>query len=324
LLIAHWQRYRAALIAYDGGCLYNRLMMKLLFTAAAALMLLCACERGKTANAATGGQAGKRQADSPPAPPSVSAGQAPSAEALYRKRLSAALDAAGIPPDMRAAIEAADADAFASELAAATAGDRYLHLLVDKRHPLDPPDYTPGDLVPLNHPWGGKYRTSREGLLLRREAAEALGLMAEAARADDVTLTASSAYRSFAYQSEVYARNVREMGAEAADRESSRPGHSQHQLGLAVDFGSITDEFARTAAGRWMAANAAAHGWSLSFPDDYEALTGYRWESWHYRYTGVPLAAFIERRFSGLQQYALQFIRAWKEGGSDNADPLVF
>jgi D-alanyl-D-alanine carboxypeptidase len=83
-------------------------------------------------------------------------------------------------------------------------------------------------------------------------------------------------------------------------------------LGLAVDFGSITDEFAETAAGRWILANGPVYGWSLSFPDGYEQLPGYRWESWHYRYTGTTLAAFIDSWFGGIQQYALQFIHEWE------------
>jgi D-alanyl-D-alanine carboxypeptidase len=136
--------------------------------------------------------------------------------------------------------------------------------------------------------------------------------MAAEAHREGITLTVSSAYRSFDYQAEVYARNVRESGQETADRESSRPGFSQHQLGLAVDFGSITDAFAQTAAGRWILVNGPKYGWVISFPDGYEQLTGYRWESWHYRYMGLPLAAFTERWFDGIQQYALQFIHAWR------------
>jgi D-alanyl-D-alanine carboxypeptidase len=143
-------------------------------------------------------------------------------------------------------------------------------------------------------------------------AAESLEEMAAAALTEGVTLTASSAYRSYAYQQEVYARNVRESGREIADRESARPGRSQHQTGLALDFGSIDDSFAGTSAGRWIAANAGRFGWSLSFPDGYEEVTGYRWESWHYRYVGRELAFFIETYFGGIQQYALRFIYEWE------------
>jgi D-alanyl-D-alanine carboxypeptidase len=230
----------------------------------------------------------------------------------YTRRLDAALRDAGIPEDMGGRIKAAGEAVFLPELEAAMEGDPFLWRLVDKKHAL-PDGYEPDDLVPLED--GASYRVGRAGLQLRHPASEALELMARAARAEGITLIASSAYRSFGYQTQVYERNVRESGQETADRESSRPGHSQHQLGLAVDFGSITDAFAGTAAGRWILVNGPKYGWSLSFPDGYEHLTGYRWESWHYRYTGTALAALIDKWFDGIQQYALQFIHAWQEGG---------
>jgi D-alanyl-D-alanine carboxypeptidase len=79
-----------------------------------------------------------------------------------------------------------------------------------------------------------------------------------------------------------------------------------------VDFAPIDDSFAGTAAGRWVLRNAGRFGWSLSFPDGYEEATGYRWESWHYRYVGRDLVYFIDTYFDGIQQYALQFIHAWE------------
>ncbi|MDR0382457.1 MAG: M15 family metallopeptidase [Spirochaetaceae bacterium] len=227
----------------------------------------------------------------------------------YGQRLEHALLGAGIPRSMGDRIRAAGEAVFLPDLLAAEEGDPFLRRLVDKRHAL-PDGYEPDDLVTLDN--SGSYRVSRSGLRLRQAAADALERMAQAARAEGVTLTASSAYRSFDYQAEVYSRNVRESGQETADRESSRPGFSQHQLGLAVDFGSITDDFAGTSAGRWILANGPAYGWSLSFPDGYEQLTGYRWESWHYRYVGTGLAAFIDKWFDGIQQYALQFIHEWE------------
>jgi len=186
--------------------------------------------------------------------------------------------------------------------------DPYLWVLVDKQHSLSA-DYEPDDLVELKN--GGSYRVNRNGLFVRSAAAESLEKMAAEARKEGLTLTASSAYRSYEYQTEVYARNVREMGQEEADRESARPGHSQHQLGLVIDFGSITDAFASTAEGRWLTANASRFGWSLSYPQGYEELTGYRWECWHYRYVGTELADFIDAYFEGIQQYALRFIHEY-------------
>jgi D-alanyl-D-alanine carboxypeptidase len=222
-------------------------------------------------------------------------------------QVAAALRIGAIPAHLSANIlEAAENGPFMRDLAQATAGDPMLYALVDKSHPV-PAGYAPDDLVSLQN---GAYRIGRNDLSLRREAEAALARMAEAARADGVTLLASSSYRSEAYQKEVYERNVRQSGQETADRESARPGRSQHQTGLVIDFGSITDEFAGTAAGQWLLRNASRHGWSLSFPDGYEHVTGYRWESWHYRYVGPALAAFIDSYFDGIQQYALQFIHA--------------
>jgi D-alanyl-D-alanine carboxypeptidase len=252
-----------------------------------------------------------REAGGKNAAAAVLEGERPAAEgaapAAVHNKLAVVLGRAGIPQQMAAAIVRGK-KAFLDGLAGILAGDAALYALVDKAHPLSPPDYVPPGLILLT---GGSYRVGRAGLSLRREAEEALEKMAAAARAEGVTIIVSSAYRSYEYQVEVYGRNVRQSGQETADRESARPGYSQHQTGLAADFGSITDEFAQTAAGKWMAHNASAFGWSLSFPDGYEELTGYRWESWHFRYAGVPLAAFIDMWFGGIQQYALQFIHEW-------------
>ncbi|AEE16859.1 M15 family metallopeptidase [Treponema brennaborense] len=217
---------------------------------------------------------------------------------------------AALPERTQQGIRNGDPGEFLADLHAVLAADTYdLLRLVDKKHFLAA-DYAPADIVPLvKNP---HYAISRGDLALRKPAEAALVLMADAAKADGITLLASSTYRSYAYQEIVYARNVREMGKEAADRESAAPGTSQHQLGAVVDFGSISDEFAETAAGRWLDANAARFGWSLSFPQGYEDVTGYRWECWHFRYVGVPAVEFQRKWFSNIQQFMLEFIDAWR------------
>ncbi|MDR2109831.1 MAG: M15 family metallopeptidase, partial [Spirochaetaceae bacterium] len=268
-----------------------------------ALFFLASCSRAESQNAAQ--PAGNFDEGIESVVDEPDTGQA------FEEHLAMVLDAAEIPGELSRRVMAAarEGPAFILDLLAAMEGDPYFWILVDKRHPL-PGGYEPGDLVELA---GGSYAVNRRGLLLRRAAAEALELMAAAARAEGITLTASSAYRSYAYQAEVYARNVRELGREAADRESARPGHSQHQLGLVVDFGSITDAFAETRPGRWILANGSRFGWSISFPQGYEALTGYRWESWHYRYLGPELCYFIDTYFDGIQQYGLRFLHEWSK-----------
>ena len=220
-------------------------------------------------------------------------------------------DEADIPERLTRRIVASvlESPAFIMELLAILEQDAYNYVLVDKQHHL-PLDYEPEDLVHLS---SVSFRITRDDLMLRKIPAQALEEMAAAARADGVILTVGSAYRSAARQAEIYAWNVRTFGQEAADRQSARAGTSQHQLGTVVDFSPIEDSFAETAASAWLVENAGRFGWSLSYPDGYEDITGYRWESWHYRYVGQDLAAFIDTYFNGIQQYALQFIRVWQQ-----------
>jgi len=217
---------------------------------------------------------------------------------------------AGIPEHLarKVAASALESPAFIMELLIILQQDPFTYYLVDKKNPL-PDGYEPDDLVNLT---AGAYRLGRDGLQLRKAAAEALQEMALAAAAEGITLTAGSTYRSAEYQAQVYDREVRAYGQEVADRQSARPGTSQHQLGLTVDFAPIDDAFAKTPEYRWLLKNSGRFGWSASFPDGYENVTGYRWESWHYRFVGRDLAAFIENYFDGIQQYALQFIHAWQ------------
>ena len=218
---------------------------------------------------------------------------------------------AGIPDRIAqgVAVYALASPSFIMELLVILQNDKYTYYLVDKQRVL-PEGYEPDDLVTLR---AGAYRLTRDGMLLRREAAEALQEMAAAAASEGITLTVGSAHRTAEYQAQLYQRAVSTYGREIADRESAESGKSQHQLGMTVDFSPIDDEFAKTPASGWLLKNAGRFGWSQSYPDGYEEVTGYRWESWHYRYVGKDLAAFINTYFEGIQQYALQFIRVWQE-----------
>jgi D-alanyl-D-alanine carboxypeptidase len=231
--------------------------------------------------------------------------------ALYASEAGSGLDDEALKAALAGASGAFD---FKTAVATVLREDPSFRTLVDKKTPIpNAANYVPPSLVLLPRT-GAAYEVSRNGLLLRRSAEKALEEMALAARKDGVTLVVSSTYRSYRYQVMVYNREVARYGRETADRESARPGCSQHQTGFAIDFGSITNEFAHTRAGRWLAKNAGRFGWSLSFPDGYEGVTGYRWESWHYRYVGKTLARFINTWFNGIQQYALEFLSN-HEGG---------
>jgi len=208
-----------------------------------------------------------------------------------------------LPEGMRAGIMASPRD-FLDLVAATLDEPSDFFVLVDKTHKL-PSDYAPDDLVnlkayPLRVSWGD--------LLVRKAIVPELLAMTRAAKADGITLVYSSGYRSYEYQRYVFAKEVKTYGQEMAERESARPGASQHQLGTAIDFGSVTDAFAQTRAGKWLVAHAWEFGFSLSYPEGDERITGYRYESWHYRFITKP-GALLQRKFFGdIQQYLLEFL----------------
>lgn len=222
-----------------------------------------------------------------------------------------------LPPDAaEAAKDAAEAspERFQALLSEAIAEDREIGSLlipVGKGRPL-PSDFEPADLTALT---GSPLAVSRNDLRLRARAFAAAVEMDKAAKTDGVTLIFSSSYRSYSYQKGLFARNAEAMGEAEANRVSARAGESQHQLGTVVDLGSIDDSFAQTPAYAWMAANAWRFGFSLSFPKDKEALTGYVWESWHYRYITKAGAAIEREFFGGSQVYFLAFVEAYREAG---------
>jgi D-alanyl-D-alanine carboxypeptidase len=181
-------------------------------------------------------------------------------------------------------------------------------VLVDRSHPL-PPDYAPEGLVTLRS-YGLPTLGSGE-MWLRREAAERLRDMASAAAADGEELIVASAYRSYEDQQALYDRLIGVYGTEA-DLTSARPGHSQHQLGTAVDFTNaaagyeVWERFGQTSAYPWLLEHAYEHGFVLAYPRGKEAETGYEWEPWHYRYVGVEAAQRIAEGGLSLQEFLVR------------------
>ena len=186
--------------------------------------------------------------------------------------------------------------------------DLSLYYLIDKKHAVGS-NYVPRDLIPVkgNELWN----VSRNDLSLRPEAYAALEDLSRAALNDGIKLLVSSTYRSYQYQEGLFNRYVKQDGLELAERYSARPGTSQHQLGVAVDFGSITDDWGDTKMGKWVYDHAADFGWSLSFPQGYEDVTGYMWECWHFRYIGKEACRFQKKWFGNIQQFMLEFLDAW-------------
>jgi D-alanyl-D-alanine carboxypeptidase len=178
-----------------------------------------------------------------------------------------------------------------------------LGVLVDRSHSL-PPDYVPRDLVPLRD-YGVPTLGSE---VLRREAAEHLGRLVEGAAADGEKLVVASAYRSYENQQRSH-ESLRSVLGAGAGSLSATAGHSQHQLGTAVDFTDAAAgyklgvPFARTSGYRWLEHHAWEYGFVLAYPRGEEERTGYRWEPWHYRHVGVRDAKRIEHSGQSLQEF---------------------
>lgn len=112
-----------------------------------------------------------------------------------------------------------------------------------------------------------------------------------------------SGYRSFDYQASLYNNYVAMDGQTAADRYSARPGHSEHQTGLAFDIGELNNNYGTTPAGQWLAKHAHEYGFIIRYPQGKESVTGYMYEPWHVRYLGIDLAANIYASGLTLEEY---------------------
>ena len=173
---------------------------------------------------------------------------------------------------------------------------------VANKHFAMPTSYVPADLVVLDVPL--RLPANDQQMKIRKTASVSLQSLFTDAKAAGLQLEFGSGYRSAAYQKVLYDGYVSSMGRAEADRSSARPGHSEHQTGLALDFTRIDGKchlescFGDTAEGKWLATNAYKYGFVLRYPDGKEAITGYMYEPWHFRYVGPELA--IELNKTGI------------------------
>jgi D-alanyl-D-alanine carboxypeptidase len=224
----------------------------------------------------------------------------------------AGLDRASLEPllaDLPAASRNAildDISGFEAALRAVLAADSDLLVLVDKTVSL-PAAYEPADLIVLDTV-KPVLPVTKKGMQIRARVLPHLQALLEASRQAGVKLTLLSTYRSYQYQIGTFDREVKASGRAEAERVVALPGHSQHQLGLAIDFNALDNSLADTKAGKWLFAHAAEFGFSLSYPKGKEPETGYAWESWHYRYIGVPAVKLQLGWFADSQQLMLAFL----------------
>jgi D-alanyl-D-alanine carboxypeptidase len=176
-----------------------------------------------------------------------------------------------------------------------------LDALVNKNNQL-PSDYEPSDLrLP-------DVLVTSNNRVLRDEVATKVEELFAKAKEAGYRLGVASAYRSYSTQEGIYNNYKSSNGEEKADTFSARPGHSEHQTGLALDWYSPDQSsctFSRclkdTEEYAWMDENMHLYGFILSYPEDNEA--GYMFEPWHIRYVGIELATFIKENNLTLDAY---------------------
>lgn len=186
-----------------------------------------------------------------------------------------------------------------------TADAERIWVVVNKRHPLDPIDYWP---VPQAQA-ADVPRTS--GGHMRADVAEALSRLVATARDEGAgSIGVNSGFRSYERQVSTYNGYVGSLGRDRADLTSARPGHSEHQTGLAVDVVACTpgcggiESFEGTRQAEWLAANAWRFGFVIRYEDGATDVTGYQWEPWHLRFIGVDLArAYHDGGFQSLEAF---------------------
>ncbi len=135
------------------------------------------------------------------------------------------------------------------------------------------------------------------------EAQAAFDVMQAAAAEEGLDIYIASGFRSYDYQAGLYQRYVDKDGTAEADRYSARPGHSEHQTGLAFDLNSIDNSFALTAEGKWVSRNCYKYGFIIRYPSDKEDVTGYKYEPWHIRYLGEETAQAVHDSGLCLEEY---------------------
>jgi D-alanyl-D-alanine carboxypeptidase len=176
-------------------------------------------------------------------------------------------------------------------------------VVIDTAHRL-PETYAPTDLVDVTEAGFDSYDQ------VRAIAIDDLSALRVGAEANGTPIVVISGYRSFSYQQELFERRAAEVGEAEAALRTARPGHSEHQLGTAIDVldpgvGDLTTAFATTPAGQWIAAHAHEFGFVASYPDAARERTCYEFEPWHLRYVGRDIAAEIHESGATPREWML-------------------
>ena len=141
--------------------------------------------------------------------------------------------------------------------------------------------------------------------------------MVAAAKADGISLIAVSGYRSLDRQRNNFTRKINYyQGLGYSKAEATRlaakivlmPGTSEHNAGLAMDFGTngnttLDENFGKTEAYKWLSEHAADYGFILRYAADTTSITKVTYEPWHWRYVGEKAAKEIKAKGVTLEEY---------------------
>ncbi len=199
-----------------------------------------------------------------------------------------------------------DRDYYTEPLDADTSKNELV--LVNKYYKLKS-DYVPKDLVsiPLTYSYGES--GSKQ---VTKDTYEAFIKMWNASHENGFYLMVSSAYRSYESQEETFNTYKKQKGEEYALEIAALPGYSEHQTGYALDIfekGVVKDEFENTESYKWLQENAYLYGFIERYPKNSENITGYTFESWHYRYVGEKVAKYIHDNNITFDEYYAYFIK---------------
>ncbi|MBE6836870.1 MAG: hypothetical protein E7509_02580 [Ruminococcus sp.] len=173
----------------------------------------------------------------------------------------------------------------------------------DETHTITQETYINGILV-VNKTYGLPQKYNQGGGLTV-QTKNAFAEMKKAAAAEGIELRIASGYRSYAYQKDLYNGYLRRPGQNQAYVEtySARPGHSEHQTGLAIDVNNASMSFLGTPEQIWLEAHCVEYGFIIRYPEGKQNVTGYQYEPWHIRYLGKETAKKVYDSGLCLEEY---------------------
>ncbi len=174
-----------------------------------------------------------------------------------------------------------------------------LLVLVNKNNCLSK-NYIPNDLVVLETNY------SKENKIVRKLVKDNIISLIDDASDLGYYLNVTSGYRNFDYQNSLFEYYSNEYSLNYALNSSAKPGHSEHQTGLAIDIEGSNfdyDDFENAKEFNWMINNCHKYGFILRYPLGKEHITGFKYEPWHYRYVGIDVATYIMENNITLEEY---------------------